>query len=88
MFAINNVSLKYISKIIKEFEDFTYEGYVRKRSKHMPTGIYFYIERNFSKCTIRFNMRVGPVRKQMNKTQKKIFLIRMSVLQTKANQKG
>ena len=36
-YAITNVSLKDISRIIKEFEKFPYEGYVRKRSKHEPT---------------------------------------------------
>ena len=36
--ANTNVSLKEFSKIIKEFEDLTYEGYVRNSSKHMPTG--------------------------------------------------
>ena len=35
--AITNVNLKYISKIIREFENLTYEGYVQKRSKHVPT---------------------------------------------------
>ena len=32
-----NVSLKEISKLLKEFEKFPYEGYVRKRPKKNPT---------------------------------------------------
>ena len=36
-YSINNVSLKDISKIIKEFEKLSCEGYVRNRSKHEPT---------------------------------------------------
>ena len=45
-YDINNVSLKDIYKIIKEFKNFSYEGYVRKRSKHEPTDIYFYLSRH------------------------------------------
>ena len=37
MYAIKNVILKEHSKIIKEFEDFPYEDYVWKKSKHVPT---------------------------------------------------
>ena len=33
-YNITYVSRKNIYKIIKEFEDFTYEGYVKKMSKH------------------------------------------------------
>ena len=36
-YTIINVSLKDISKIIKKFENFPYEGYVRKRSKYERT---------------------------------------------------
>ena len=68
-YAITNVSIKDISKIIKEFEDFTYEGYVGKSSKNVPTSSYLYISRHFSKCTTRFNMCVGPVRTQMTNTK-------------------
>ena len=41
MYAITNISLDNISKIIKEFENFCYESYVRKKSKHVPTDSYF-----------------------------------------------
>ena len=37
MFAITNVSINYISKIRKEFDYLNYEGYARKRPKHMST---------------------------------------------------
>ena len=48
-FAITNVSIKEIYNIIKEFEDLPYEGYVRKRSKQMPTDSYFYPVRQLCK---------------------------------------
>ena len=72
-YAITNVSLNEVSNIIKEFEKFTYEGYVRKRPKHEPTDSYFYLSRHLSKCTIRydnFNLYVDPIRTQMNGTQR------------------
>ena len=43
-FAITNASLKDLSKIIKESEDFPYEGYLRKGFKNMPTDSYLYLE--------------------------------------------
>ena len=36
-YAITYVSLKDISKTIKEFEKLTYEVYVKKSSIHIPT---------------------------------------------------
>ena len=36
-YAINNVSMKDLSKIIKDFEKLSYKGYVRKSPKHEPT---------------------------------------------------
>ena len=36
-YAINTVSIMYLSKIIKEFEKFPYEGYVNKSPKQEPT---------------------------------------------------
>ena len=44
-FSITEVSLKYISSIFEDFKDVPYEGYVSKRSKHMPTDSYFYLTR-------------------------------------------
>ena len=48
-FAITKVSLKDISKIIMEFKDLPYEGYVGKRYKHMSTDSHFYLERKLCK---------------------------------------
>ena len=36
-YAITNFSPKDLSKIIKEFDYFSYECYVRKRFEHVPT---------------------------------------------------
>ena len=69
-FDITNVSLKEFSKIIKEFEDYTYEGYARNSSKHMPTDSYFYLSRNIENCMMIFNMGVVSIRTQMTSTQK------------------
>ena len=68
-YAINNVSLRNISKIIKGFEKFPYEGYVRKSSKHEPTHGYFYLARNIDMCKMRLNSHIGPVRTQSTNTQ-------------------
>ena len=60
--------MKYISKIIKEFEKLSYKVYVQKRPKHDPTDSCFYLARQLHKCMIRynaFNLHVGPVRKEM-----------------------
>ena len=69
-YAITNVSKKDISKIIKEFENLPYKGYVQKSSKHVPTDSYFYLAMHISKCMMRFNSHVGPVRTQMTSKQK------------------
>ena len=68
--ANTNVILKDISKIIKEFEKVPYEGYVRKRSKYVPTDSYFYIARHPDKCMTRLNLHVVPVRIKMTNTQR------------------
>ena len=52
-YAIVNVSKKYLSMIIKEFEKLPYESYEKKRPKHEPTDSYFYLERQLLKCTMR-----------------------------------
>ena len=49
-YAITEVSFKDISNTIEEFEDVPYEGYVRKRSKHIPADNYFYLARQLAKC--------------------------------------
>ena len=64
--------MKDISKIIKEFEKFTYEVYLRKRTKHEPTGSYFYLAIQLAKCIMRanaLNSHVDPVRIKMTGTQ-------------------
>ena len=38
---ITEVIIKDMYSIIKEFENLPYEGYVRKRSKHIPNNGYF-----------------------------------------------
>ena len=52
-YAIVNVSKKYLSKIIREFEKLTYESYEKKRPKHEPTDSYFYLARHLVKCMMR-----------------------------------
>ena len=72
MFAIINVSIKNISKIINEFEKLPYKGYVRKRTKHEPTESYFYLARQLEKCTMiadYLNSYVDPARMEMTSMQ-------------------
>ena len=54
-YAIGNVSKKYISKIIREFEKLPYESYKKKSPKHEPTDNYFYQERQLAKCMMRYD---------------------------------
>ena len=42
-YAITNVSMKDLSKIIREFENLPYKGYIWKRPKYEPTDSYFYL---------------------------------------------
>ena len=42
-YSIRNVSMKDLSKIIREFETFTYKSYEKRRPKHEPTNSYFYL---------------------------------------------
>ena len=53
--VITNVSLKDISKIIREFGKLCYEVYVQNRSKHEPTDSYFCLVRQVAKCMMRLN---------------------------------
>ena len=69
MHAIINVSLKDISRIIKEFERLPYESCVQKRSKHVTTDSYFYPAIQISKCVMILNSHVVPVIMQMTSTQ-------------------
>ena len=71
-YAITNVSMKDLSKIIKEFEKLPYEGFVWKRFKHEPTGSYFYLSIQIANFMLRddaFNSHVGPVRTKIISTQ-------------------
>ena len=71
-YAINNVSLKDISKIIKEFEKLPNEGYVQKRPNNEPTDSYLYLSRQLAKCIMRadtLNSKVDPIRTETNITQ-------------------
>ena len=51
--AIRNVSLKDLSKIIREFEKFEKLPYEKKRPKHERTDSYFYLARQLTKCMMR-----------------------------------
>ena len=51
-YAIVNVSKKYLSKIIKEFEKIERLPYEKKRPKHEHNDSYFYLSRQLSKCMI------------------------------------
>ena len=71
-YAITNVSMKYLSKIIKEFEKLPYKGYVWKRLKNEPTDSYSYLAIHISKCMMRsnaLNYHVGPVGTEITGTQ-------------------
>ena len=52
-YAIGNVSTKELSNIIREFEKFEKLPYEKKRPKHEPNDIYFYLARQLAKCTMR-----------------------------------
>ena len=71
-YAINNVSMKDLSRITKYFENLPHKGYVWKSTKHEPTGSYFYLARQIAKCIIisyAFNSHVKPARTEMIGTQ-------------------
>ena len=63
-YVITNVSLKYLSRIIKKFQKLPYEGYVQKRSKHESTDSYFNIVIQLDNCMMRLNLHIGPVKTQ------------------------
>ena len=66
--TINNVSMKDLSKIIKEFEKLPYKGNVRNRPKHEPTDSYFNLLVQIAKCIMRaddFNFHVYHVRMEI-----------------------
>ena len=52
-YAIGNVSEKYLSKIIKEFEKIGKVPYVKRIPKHEPTSSYFCLVRCIAECIMR-----------------------------------
>ena len=52
-YSIGNVSKKYLSKIIREFEKLPYESYEMRRPKNEPTGSYFHLERQLTNFMMR-----------------------------------
>ena len=71
-YAIVSVSKKYLSKIIREFENLLYKIYERKRPKHEPTDSYFYLARQLVKCIMRadaLNSHSYPVRTEVTATK-------------------
>ena len=49
-YAIGNISEKELSKNIKNFDKIEKLPYYKKRPKHEPTGSYFHLARQLSKC--------------------------------------
>ena len=45
--------MKYLLKIIKEFEKIGKLPYEKKRPKHDPTDSYFHLSRQLAKCMMR-----------------------------------
>ena len=76
-YAMVNVSMNYVSKIIREFEKLSYKSYERRRSKHEPTDTYFYLAIQLAKCMMRadtLNFHVYPVRMEMTGTNHILIL--------------
>ena len=54
-------------RILRNFKYVPYEGYVMKRSKHMPTHRYFYLAsqiENFMMSNLRGSVKTEIVRKE------------------------
>ena len=71
-YAINNVSMKDLSKIIRKFEKLSYKSYERRRPKHDPTDSYFYLAIQFAKCMMRtdaLNSHTYPLRTETTGTK-------------------
>ena len=69
---MGNVSKKYLSKIVREFEKLTYESDDKKRPKHEPTDSYFYLARQLAKYIMRYdaiNSENYPIRTEMTATK-------------------
>ena len=67
-YYIGHVSMKDLSKIIREFEKFSYKSYEMRRPKHDSTDSYFYLLRQIMECMIRadaLHLENYPVRTEM-----------------------
>ena len=67
-----NVSKKYLSKIIREFEKLPYEIYESKIPKHEPTDNYFYQAIQLVNCMMiddALKLHVYPVRTEITATK-------------------
>ena len=87
-YAITNVSMKDISKIIKDFEKLPFKGYVRKRLKHKPTDGFFYLKIQLTECMTRedaLNLHVDPVKQKLMASN--IFRPCTFMIWTRADQK-
>ena len=64
--------MKDPSKIIREFENLSYNSYDRRRTKHDPTDSYFYLARQLETCMMRYddlNSNVYPIITEMTGTK-------------------
>ena len=71
-YAIGNVSMKDLSKIIRGVEKLPYKRYERRRSKHDTTDSYFYLAIHIVKCIMRsgaINLHIYPIRTEMTGMQ-------------------
>ena len=71
-YAIGNVSMKDISKIIRDFYKLPYKIYESRRPKHEPTDSYFYLSIQLIKCMMRGDALYSdnyPVRTEMTATK-------------------
>ena len=66
-YAIGNFSEKGISYIIKEFQKIEKLTYEKKMHKHEPTDCYFYLERQLSKCMMRYDTLIGTFKAVIRK---------------------
>ena len=71
-YAIGNVSNKYLSNTIREFEKLPYEIYERNRPKNEPTDSYLHLARNIERCMMRadaLNSHIYPERTKTTATK-------------------
>ena len=70
-YAITNISMKDLSKIIKEIKKLPYKRYVWKRPKHDPIYRYFYLARQIVKCIMisdALNSHSDPIKTELTGT--------------------